>query len=66
MSRHLLEMGGAELEARDEDGMTALLRACYKGHIRAAQTLIERGADVYAVDKVRSGSQSDAMGARIL
>ena len=33
--------------------MTALLRACAKGHVGAIQTLIEHRADVYAVDRMR-------------
>ena len=48
-----LQVGKADIEARDEDGMTALLRACAKGHVAAIQQLIEHRADVYAVDKLR-------------
>ena len=49
----LLEEGSADIEARDNDGMTSLLKASSKGHIEAAQMLGRNDADVYAVDQVR-------------
>ena len=49
----VLQIGKADIEARDDEGMSALLRACAKGHVAAIQTLIEHRADVYAVDKSR-------------
>ena len=49
----LLEEGNADIEARDDDGMTSLLKASSKGHIEAAQMLGRHNADVYAVDQVR-------------
>ena len=48
----LLEEGGADIEARDDDGMTSLLKASSKGHVEAAQMLGRHNADVYAVDQV--------------
>ena len=50
----LLEEGGADIEARGDDGMTSLLKASSKGHIEAAQMLGRHNADVYAVDQVRT------------
>ena len=48
----LLDEGGADIEARDDDGMTSLLKASSKGHVEAAQMLGRHNADVYAVDQV--------------
>ena len=43
---------GAEKEARDSSGATALLVATRANQVRAAQTLIEAGADVNAKDNI--------------
>lgn len=40
----LLDLGFAA-DARDQQGATALLRACGRGQLEAAQTLLEAGAD---------------------
>ena len=50
--KFLLEEGSADIEARDKDGMTSLLKASSKGNIEAAQMLGRNNADVYAVDQV--------------
>ena len=34
-----LQVGKADIEARDDEGMSALLRACAKGHVAAIQGL---------------------------
>ena len=52
--QYLLDEGTADIEARDNDGMTSLLKACSKGNIEAAQMLGRNNANVYAVDQVRS------------
>ncbi len=41
----LLELG-FDVDARDAQGATALLRACGKGHLQAARVLLEQHADV--------------------
>lgn len=40
--------GGADVNARDENGMTALMGAVKEGHKDVARILLERGADVNA------------------
>ncbi len=45
--KDLLEKG-ADVNARDKDGYTALMRACANGHTDTARLLIEKGADVKA------------------
>jgi ankyrin repeat protein len=42
---------GAEINARDERGRTAVLAATYGRHVPAAQTLIQAGADVNIRDE---------------
>jgi ankyrin repeat protein len=44
---------GAEIDARDDAGATALLVATHANRIDAARTLIEAGADVNAKDKIQ-------------
>ena len=43
-ARLLLEKGAA-VDARREDGGTALMVACECGHVEAARLLLEKGAD---------------------
>ena len=49
--RQLLAQG-VDIEARDADGRSALLRATHSNAIEAAQLLIEAGADVNASDHI--------------
>jgi len=39
---------GAALDAKDKDGLTALMRACKGGHTAVLPALLERGADLDA------------------
>jgi len=48
--KQLLEKG-ADVNARDEDGWTALIKASYNGYEGIAELLIEYGADVNAQNK---------------
>lgn len=43
--RRLLE-GGAEVDARDRYGQTALMRTARNGHCEAVRVLVEAGADL--------------------
>jgi len=47
----LLIAAGADVNAKDEDGNTALMIATSRGHVRTVELLIEAGADVNAKDK---------------
>ncbi len=49
---NLLE-GGADVNARDRDGDTALMFAAYKGHALVVALLLQYGANVYA--RARNG-----------
>ena len=49
---NLLERG-ANVNARDEDGDTALMFAAYKGHALVVALLLQYGANVYA--RARNG-----------
>jgi ankyrin repeat protein len=42
---------GAGVNAKDEDGATALLWAAVEGHTETAKVLIDAGADVNTKDK---------------
>lgn len=42
--------GGAEIEARDGEGMTPLMWAAKRNHIGVVELLLEKGADVNAAD----------------
>ena len=44
--RELLKSHDAELNAQDADGFTPLMYACAEGHLLAATTLIDAGADL--------------------
>ena len=48
--RVLLAAGGAPREARDENGVTAFLWACGKGHADCAEALLAAGCDAAAVN----------------
>ena len=48
---NILIQNGVDLEARDDDGMTALHHAAEYGNPRTVFTLIEAGVDMYAVCK---------------
>jgi Ankyrin repeats (many copies) len=41
---------GADLDARDHNGMTPLMQAIWRGHAAAARLLIERGSDLAITD----------------
>lgn len=45
-------VAGADLEARDANGVTALLAATHANQVEAARLLIEAGADVNAKDAI--------------
>ena len=42
---------GAEVDARDQDGMTPLLLAAQRGHLEMVRLLLAAGADVGARDR---------------
>jgi len=48
--RHLIEKG-ADVNARDDIGMTVLMHAAYSRNADVVRFLIEKGADVNAVDR---------------
>ncbi|MNY86244.1 Ankyrin repeats (3 copies) [compost metagenome] len=50
---HALLAQGANKEARDGSGATALLIATHNNHVAAAKELIEAGADVNAKDRMQ-------------
>lgn len=54
--RILLSRSGAQPDALDFDGLTALSRACYQGHVEAAKALIEGGASLGAVNANKSNA----------
>ena len=43
---------GADVNAKEKNGWTALIRAAKKGHIDIVKALLEAGADVNAKDKM--------------
>jgi len=43
--------GGADINAADEDGRTALYDAACNGHVECMRFLIQRGADIHATTK---------------
>ncbi|MFJ4175510.1 ankyrin repeat domain-containing protein [Microbacterium sp. NPDC089696] len=47
---------GADIEARGDGGMTALVMATKADHVEAARTLIEAGADVNAKDDIQDSA----------
>ena len=42
----LLIENGADINAKANDGWTALMEAAYEGHIETIKFLIEKGADI--------------------
>ncbi len=47
----ILEQGNVDLEARDRNGRTALMRASAQGYDREVKFLVKAGADLEAKDK---------------
>jgi len=45
-----------DLEERDEEGRTALRRACEDGDLEEAQSLIDKGANIEAEDNINGWS----------
>ena len=41
---------GVDVNAKGRDGLTALMKACLKGHLEVARVLVNAGADVNARD----------------
>jgi hypothetical protein len=41
---------GADIDARDHNGMTPLMRAMWRGHVDVARLLVERGSDLAVTD----------------
>ncbi len=50
---------GADANARDPFGLTALTRAAIEGHMGVAELLLAHGADANAAVAIRTGSQFD-------
>eukprot|EP00127_Corallochytrium_limacisporum_P004265 Clim_evm210s157 gene=Clim_evmTU210s157 len=50
-TKYLLSTPEVEVNAVNEDGETALMRACLAGHTGVARELVEKGAKVNMVDK---------------
>jgi ankyrin repeat protein len=42
---------GADINAKEDDGMSALLKASCEGHVDIVKMLLEKGADVNAKDR---------------
>lgn len=47
----LLIEGGADVDVADESGVTALLRATYRGHAEVVRVLLDAGANVHQKTK---------------
>jgi len=47
----LLLRKGADVNAKDNNGWTALIEACFAGHVAAVKALVEKRADVNMKDK---------------
>ena len=59
-ARALLE-AGADVDARNADGITALMMAAARGHVEVVHVLLEAGADVDARNAV-GGDAADERG----
>eukprot|EP00757_Euglenozoa_sp_SAG-D1_P016959 gene16959-22868_t len=44
----MLLQAGADIQAKNQDGYTALMRACANGHSNVVETLLRAGADIQA------------------
>jgi hypothetical protein len=52
---------GADVDAKDEMGRTALIEAARQGHTDTVRALLEKGADVNAQDRDRDTALSEAL-----
>lgn len=43
---------GADVDTKDEYGITALMRASQHGHLKSVNLLLAKGSDVNATDKI--------------
>jgi ankyrin repeat protein len=43
---------GADVDTKDEYGITALMRASQHGHLKSVNLLLDKGSDVNATDKI--------------
>jgi ankyrin repeat protein len=50
--RELLNTPGVNIDAKYQGSETALITACYEGHLPVAQLLLERGANINLKDSV--------------
>lgn len=57
----ILEHGSPDLEARDRNGRTALMRACAKGYDQEVKALVKAGADTEAKDKNNGTALTEAL-----
>ena len=48
---------GAEVDATDRDGWTALILSALNGHVEVARLLVDSRADIHAANKVRRAAQ---------
>lgn len=63
MAKYLLEVGGSQVNERDDAGNTALIKAAGACQSKVARYLIKKGADVNAVNNVyRASALSVAAG----
>eukprot|EP00757_Euglenozoa_sp_SAG-D1_P000018 gene18-11488_t len=44
----MLLQAGADIQAKNEDGWTALMLACQNGHSNVVEMLLQAGADIQA------------------
>src|SRR5580704_4021250 len=53
-------LAGTDVNERDKDQATALIRAATNGHLEVVQFLLEKGADIDAVDDMRMSALMNA------